>query len=188
MKNEDIYNKIVNFSKLLSLAFALCCFLTPLAPAITMVSGNVEKTYGSAYSFIFGGNISSLNASYSTRSFSVISLVAWILLLIGLVILVLSCFIRKKNVKSTLLLLLVFVFFITSSILYLCSHRSLANVLSDSLIKSHSDAVSTTVYNNSRIEFGVYGTAIFGFLAASSLFVSLLIDGSIYRLRAGIGF
>ncbi len=71
-------------------------------------------------------------------------------------------------------LLLAFFLFITSSILFLCSHSSVA-------------AVSTTVYNNSRIEFGG-GTSMFVFLASLSLFLSLLIDDSFYRLRAWIGF
>ncbi len=188
MKKEETQNKIVNLLKLLSILFVLCSFLTPLAPAITMVSGDAKKTYGSAYSFLFGGIISSKNASYSARSLSVISLVAWILLLLGFLLFMFSYFVKKRKVLSTLSLLLVFVLFITSSILFLCSHKILATVLADALIKGHSDAVSTTVYNNSRIEFGIWGTSMFGFLAAATLFVSLIIDNSFYRLRARIGF
>ncbi len=72
-------------------------------------------------------------------------------------------------------LLLAVVLFVAFSILFLCSHSSVA-------------AVSTTVYNNSRIGFGIWGTSMFGFLASLSLFLSLLIDDSFYRLRAWIGF
>ena len=55
------------------------------------------------------------------------------------------------------------------------------------MIKGHSDSVSKTIFNNTRIGFGVWGTAVFGFASSLSLFISLLFDGSFDLLRSKLG-
>ncbi|MDD7707149.1 MAG: hypothetical protein SOW65_05750, partial [Candidatus Enterosoma sp.] len=73
-------------------------------------------------------------------------------------------------------------------ILFVSSHKSLATVLADTLIKSHSDSITTTVYNNTNLQFGVWGTATFEFVSSLCLMFSLMLDGSFDRIRAKLGW
>ena len=181
--------KIAFYTRLAGIVLLLACLLIPFAPALTMVSGSVSTTYGSFYSFIFGGNINNSNVSYSAKGLSITSLIGFILLAVAFVLLVITLFIRTNtSAFKEMLVILLMLLVIASAILFVSSHKSLATVLADTLIKSHSDSVTTTVYNNTNLQFGVWGTATFEFVSFLCLMFSLMLDGSFDRIRAKLGW
>lgn len=164
------------------------CFLIPLSSTITLKSDGTTKTYSTAYSFIFGGTISTTNITYKAHSVSGIGIAYFALMLASICALLSSFFI--KDGKKGLSKWLTFGSGISSiafSILALCSHKSFSNILADALIDGHSESVSKTIFNNTTMQFGVWGVAIFGFIAAFLILASLLFDGTFDKVRAKVG-
>ena len=194
--NKSKSLKIALYVRVAGILLLFACFFIPFAAALTLSSGSVHTTYGSFFSFIFSGNISNGKVSYAAKGLSVLCLIGFIFLCVAFVLLVSTLFIKKNTsvLKALLVLASILEKFsclcssvITSAILLVSSHKSLATVLADTLIKGHSDSVTTTVYNNTNIQFGVWGTATFEFLSSLCLLSSLLLDGSFDRIRAKIG-
>lgn len=186
--NKSKSLKIALYVRVAGILLLFACFFIPFAAALTLSSGSVHTTYGSFFSFIFSGNISNGKVSYAAKGLSVLCLIGFIFLCVAFVLLVSTLFIKKNtSVLKALLVLASILLVITSAILLVSSHKSLATVLADTLIKGHSDSVTTTVYNNTSIQFGVWGTATFEFLSSLCLLSSLLLDGSFDRIRAKIG-
>lgn len=188
MKKKIDFLLISKVIKIVSFLIIAVCFLCMSSSAITMVSGVTTKTYGPAYSFIFEGIIKTDNISYKANGMSSSVLVAFIMLVISMVAISVS-FINKGKEKYVpqWLVLISAMLALVASIVLLSSHRSLANVLADTLIGGHSEAVTTTIYKNSKIEFGIWGPAVFGFVSSFLSLVSLLFDGTFDKVRAKIG-
>lgn len=178
--------KIAKICKCASFTLILLSFLIPLFPAITLTSGEVKKTYYSAYSFIFGGKITT-NISYSARGISIICLVAFVLLVLATIILVFPLFFKKLSIQKSFFTLVSFFFAIIVAIMFACAHKSISNVLADALISGHSDSISNTIYNNTFVNFGIWGVSLSSFISSFLLLASLVFDGSFDRLRAKIG-
>ena len=83
-------DKVAFCSRLIGMILLIVCFFTPFASAITLSSGNVRKTYGPFYSFIFGTQISTNGLSYSTRVLSGLGLAAFVLMAVATILLILS--------------------------------------------------------------------------------------------------
>ena len=152
------------FFKILTILFLFISIFIPFASAITLSSGGMIKTYSPAFSFIFSGNISSGNMTYKNNKFSIIALIAYLILLVSCIMILFSFILKNKkislicNISSCALIII-------ESILFLCAHQSVATVLSDALIKGHSDTVANTVYQNTSLCFGFYGISIFSLLS-----------------------
>lgn len=188
MKKKIDFSLISRIVKIASLVFITLCFVCLSLPAITVVSGSVTKTYGPTYSFIFKGTIKTNNISYNAYGLSPITLIAFIILVLSALALLASFIIKDKNKNipqwltfaSAILILI-------GSILLFCSHKSIASSLADTLIKGHSDAVSKTIFDNSKIEFGIWGPATFALIPSFLSLTSLLFDGTFDKVRAKIG-
>ena len=178
---------LINICKLVSLALIIECLLVPLSSAITLKTGDVSKTYGSAYSFIFGGTISTTNISYSVKGVSPIGLIAFILLILATIILLASFFYKKGKFSKSWFTFASFLLVLTASILFLTIHRNFASILASALTKSTSNAVQNTIFNNTTLNFGVWGVPFFGFIACFIFLVSLILDGSFDKLRVRLG-
>ena len=187
MSNNKNDLKIAFTTRVLAGVIAIICLLIPLCPAITMSSGDVKKTYGPCYSFIFGGMINSTNISYSSKGFSGLALAGFIIISIALLLLIMSFCIQDKTIKRPVLTFVSAISFIAGAIIFASLHKSVSNVLADSLINGHSDAVSKTVFNNSNMEFGSWGVSLFGFISSFLLLSSLLFDGTFNKIRSRIG-
>lgn len=170
---------------LLSLAFLIVCCFLPFASGLTMTSGSTGRSYGPAFSFFFGGKLTSGPATYQTKTNAVLPLLGYIFILLSVLLLLLSFLKFKSNRIRPLFRLSSLLLTLTFSILMICSHRSLSDVLADALLSSHSDAVSKTIYERTSMDFGIYGVSIFGFLSSISSFVSLLFDSTFDKLKAG---
>ena len=187
MSNNKKNIRISILLRVISLVILLISFVIPLCPAITMTSGDVKKTYGPCYSFIFGGKINSSNISYSAKGLSGLAMAGFIILIISFIIICISFFVKDPIVKRPLFVFIGLVMIIISSIFFASLHRSFSGILADSLINGHSDAVSNNVYNNTNMEFGVWGITFFGFISSFLLLVSLLFDGTFNRVCSKIG-
>lgn len=187
MNNKEKHSKIALLTRIVSLVLLSVCFVIPLCPAITMTSGGVRKTYGSCYSFMFGGKLTTNNISYAARGISELALAGFIILIASLLILCSSFFIKDAVVKKPMAVFVGSVMIIVASIIFASLHKSISSVLADSLIGGHSDAVSNTIYNNTYMEFGTWGITLFGFLSSFLLLASLLFDGTFDRVRSKIG-
>ena len=179
--------KISIFLRLISLVILLVSFTIPLCPAITMTSNGVNKTYGPCYSFIFGGKINSSNISYGAKGLSGLAMAGLIILIISFIIICISFFMKDAIVKRPLFVFIGSLMIIISSIIFASLHRNFSGILADSLINGHSDAVSNTIYNNTYMEFGVWGITFFGFISSFLLLASLLFDGTFDRVRTKFG-
>ena len=69
----------------LALAAVLSFFASAVRMTISSTSGDVITTYGSAYSFIFGGKVTSEHATYTFKGTNGLLLSGWILILVGLI-------------------------------------------------------------------------------------------------------
>ena len=187
MSSDKKHLKISIFLRVISLVILLSSFAIPLCPAITMTSGDVKKTYGSCYSFIFGGKINSSNISYGAKGLSGLAMAGFIILIMSFIIISISFFMKDPIVKRPLFVFMGSVTIIISSIIFISLHRSFSGILADALINGHSDAVSNNVYNNTKMEFGVWGISFFGFISSFLLLASLLFDGTFDRVRSKIG-
>lgn len=183
---NDKHKKITFYSRFLCFIFLLACFAIPFGPAITMNSGKVHKTYGSSYAFIFGGKISTDNIAYSLREITGLGLAGFILLSVAIILLTISFFIHNQNLKH-ITIFIVSILILISAVLFLNLHKSISNILADALIKGHSDTVSNTVFNNSKMEFGTWGVSIMGAISDFCLFASLFFDGSFDKIRVRMG-
>lgn len=179
--------RIAKICKFAAIVLLLLSFLIPLLPAITLTSGDVKKTYSSAYSFIFGGSISTTNISYSTKGVSGLCLAGFILLVLATITLVLPIFFKELKFPKSVFTLASALMMIVTAILFACAHRSISNLLADALISGHSDSVSNTIYNNTSMNFGIWGVSLLNFISSFTLLVSLVFDGSFDKLRAKIG-
>ena len=187
MVNYEKHQKIAFISRALAMMIAVACFLLPLCPAITMKSGDVKKTYGSCYSFIFGGKINSTNISYSSKGISGLALAGFIVIVVASLLLIASFFIHDRVVKKPVVIFCCAITFIVGAIIFASLHKSISNMLADALINGHSDTVSTTVYNNTNMEFGSWGVSLFVFVTSFLLLASLLFDGTFDKVRAKMG-
>lgn len=187
-KNHKKYTNMALLFRLFVLLFLLGAVLSPFAPGLKMSvgsgGGNVVTIYKPAFSFLFGGSISTKHVTYSTIGISVIGLVGYLFSVIALIFLVLSETLFKKSSTKRIVfgmvsLLLVF----ASSIIMLSIHKSAATVLADAIMGTHNDTVSKTIYNNTSIQFGFYGVSIFGFLATLLQMMSLFFDGTMDKLQ-----
>lgn len=159
-------------------------FLVPLSSAISLLTGDYEKIYGSAYSFFFGGTIETKNISYNSVKPSGLGIIGFAFMIAALLLLILSPLCKKnKNSISKWMVFASALIAIVYSIIFLCMHQSLANILADALIDGHSDAVTKTIYNNSSVEFGVWGISIFGFIGSFFILCSLIFDGTLDKVR-----
>lgn len=187
MSSNKKHIKISIFLHVISIIILLVSFTIPLCPAISMTSGDVKKTYGSCYSFIFGGKINSSNISYNAKGLSGLAMAGFIMLIISFIIVCISFFIKEPIVKRPLFVFIWSVMIIISSIIFASLHRSFSGILADSLINGHSDAVSNNVYNNTNMKFGVWGITFFGFISSFLLLASFLFYGTLDRVRSRIG-
>lgn len=187
MSSDKKHIKISIFLRIISLVILLISFVIPLCPAITMTSGDIKKTYGPCYSFIFGGKINSSNISYGAKGLSGLAMAGFIILIMSFIIICISFFMKDPIVKRPLFVFMGSVMTIISSIIFISLHRSFSGILADALINGHSDAVSNTVYNSTNMEFGAWGITLFGFISSFLLLASLLFDGTFDRVRSKIG-
>ena len=85
--------------------FNFIMFFIPFLPCVQLISGATKRNYGPAYSFIFGGKISSTNISYSAKGISPIFLISFLLILFAFLTLIYSFFAQNKkntNISSIL--------------------------------------------------------------------------------------
>ena len=163
-------------------------FFVPLSPAISLLTGDYKKIYGNAYSFFFGGTIETKNVSYNAPNPSILGIVGFVLMIIALLLLIFSfLFGNNKNYLNKCMAFFSALLAITYSIIFLCMHQSLSNILADSLIGEHSDAVTNTILNNSIVEFGVWGISVFGFFGSFFILASLVFDGTLNKVRRRLG-
>ncbi len=184
MKNES-FIKISWIARFLGIALiVVCCFL-PFASGLTMSSGGTSKSYGPLFSFFFMGKLSSGVASYQAKTVAVLPLIGYIFVIISLLLLLLSFLKYRNNRISPFLRIAALLFTLAFSVMFLCSHRSLSDVLAYAFLSKYSDAVGNTIYKNTTLDFAVYGMSVFGFLASLSSFISLVFDSTIDKLRTG---
>lgn len=172
-------NKIALFSFLLkvtSIIFLILCLFIPFGPAIKLVSGSTIKVFRPCYSFIFKGYISCNNANHLSSTSSWLGLIGFILILISLISLCLSIFIRKSKILKRTLYVIALLSTLIFSISFLCIHRDFAEVLTYALIQEHSEIIAKTIYQNSTLMFGTYGVSIFGFFSIGFIGLSLFLD------------
>lgn len=135
-----------------------------------------NKYYGPAFSFIFGTGIRNGSIIYPSRGVSVVVLIAYLLLLISVCLLVTRLFLKKKMyVVRKILSIVSLIFVFSSAIMFLCSHFSVSSSFADALIRGHSDTVCKTVFENSKLCFGIYGVSIFEFVSSILLFVGIVL-------------
>lgn len=65
MSKQDKLLFVSKIQKLMGIIFLIGCLLVPFAPAVTLISETISKTYGSAFSFMFGGNIATQSTTVS---------------------------------------------------------------------------------------------------------------------------
>lgn len=163
--------------------FILVSILLMNLSAITVVSSSVSKTYGPVYSFILNKPIITENISYKPLGISYITLMAFIFLIISSICIILSfAFYKIKRYIPQLFILCSSLLVLVASILFLSSHKSLSIILATTLIGENNEAITTTIYNNSHIEFGIFGPSIFGFLSSFLLMASLIFDGTFDKI------
>lgn len=173
------------FSLLLGIGALFVPFAIGLKSVVASDSGSVITNYGPAFSFIFGGVISTGRVTYNTNGVSVIGTIAYVLTALSLISLLAFFFLRtKKNAKWFILGALILS--LTSAILAISSHVNAATVLADSVLGRRSESVVATMIRNTTLQFGFWGISLFGFLSASFLIASFIFDGTIDEIRARI--
>ena len=133
---------------------------------------------------MFGKELVSEHVTYANTSVSVIGIVAFSLLASTVVLLIASILLKKKkeNVGKALGILSVLTA-ITTSVLFLCLHKSTSTILADAIVGSHSDAIAKTIYKNTTLDFGFWGVGMFGIIASVCLILSLFFDGTVDKIR-----
>ena len=162
--------------------------LIPLGPAITISpSGNsdIYKTFGSTINIFFGQQIISDNNVYQNNNILLLGIIIYIssiLILLIQFILILFKFNKFKNYLYLISILLTL--FISFAPLFL--KESIIHILSYSLFGETNQTIEKTIFNNSTINYGVFGMSIFGFLSLFSQIIYLFINGTIDKLRAAL--
>lgn len=175
--------------KIVALLLIIATLFMPLLNGMTMSvasgSGNVVTTYKSAFVFMFGGELVSEHITYKTISISVLPLIGYLIIVIAFLLLIAAVFIKSnKPIVTSIATAASFLLLIVGSVILLSAHKSTATVLSSAILGSHSSSVANTIYKNTMLGFGFWGTALFGILSALLLFVSLLFDGTIDKVRS----
>lgn len=188
MKKKINFLLVARLLTMIGCILMFSVFFIPFSSAISLLTGDYEKIYGNAYSFFFGGTIETKNISYESTKPSVLGIIGFVFMIIALLLLVFSLLYKKnKDVMCKWMTFASALLAIVYSIIFLCMHQSLATVLADALIGGHSDAVTKTIFNNSSVEFGVWGVSIFGFLGSFFVLASLVFDGTLDKVRERIG-
>lgn len=174
--------KVVACIIITSLLFML--FGTGLEMTVKSSGSNHVTTYSNAYSFIFGGALTSEHISYKAKSVSALGIIGFILIILSLIGIIISIVLsnKKRNVSS-LSLFGSFLLIIASSIIMLSMHYSAASILANAITGNASDAVVNTIYNNTSLCFGFIGPGVFGLLSAMLIIVSYFFDGTIDKIR-----
>jgi hypothetical protein len=179
-----------DYATFVSLALTLAAILSFFASAVRMTisstNGDVTTTYGSAYSFIFGGKVTSEHATYTFKGTNGLLLSGWILILAGLIgtASAMACaFLNKlrEEARTGIFLVSVLCEFVASLLLF-SSKTSLASTLCVIIVGSYSESVANTINSNLSLRFGVWGSGIFALLGALVLVVALAKSGSLSAL------
>lgn len=187
MKKKNIFEFISFISIITSIVFIIISLLSPLANAFRIVSGTLERDYGSAYTYIFGGNIS-LNGRLLQNKFienvSIYGVISFCLILISLILIVFCSVFHKINTKkliiikiiSAILLFLSGILLLVGKNEYLTSHVSV-------IYSNSSQTVINTNIKNSSLLFGIWGATLFSILASFCISVNLIFSGSFSLLK-----
>lgn len=186
---KNKFTSLAKKIKYIAVGFILIALLLPFTNGLKMTvssgTGDVVTTYKSAFAFMFGGKLVSERVSYKAISVSVLPLIGYLIIMIAFLLLITAVFIKNnKSVINSITTAGSFSLLIVGSIILLSAHRSAATVLSSAILGSHSSSVANTIYKNTTLGFGFWGTALFGILSALLLFVSLLFDGTIDKVRS----
>lgn len=188
MKNKTLilWSKRIKIVALLLITLTLFIpFLNGITMSVTTGSSSVVTTYRLAFIFMFGGELVSEHISYKTISVSVLPLIGYLIIIIAFLLLTTSIFIKnKKHSIASITTIASFLLLIIGSVMLLFAHKSIATVLSSAILGSHSSSVANTIYKNTSLGFGFWGTSLFGVLGAILIFTSLLFDGTIDKIRS----
>lgn len=174
-----------------SAASLLSFFASAVEMKIQSSSGDVITTYGTAYSFIFGGKIVSEHIAYNFKGPDGLLLSSWILILLASadIAIALLLFPSKKISKETTACSCLFgaVLNIVASIILFSSKTELAKILCSLFTGSNSESVLNTIYGNIQLQFGIWGAAIFSIFSCLILIVTLAKNGMLENLfRAAV--
>ncbi|MCI1734789.1 MAG: hypothetical protein LKM30_03540 [Bacilli bacterium] len=175
------YAIFVSFA--LALAAVLSFFASAVRMTISSTNGDVITTYGSAYSFIFGGKVTSEHATYTFKGTNGLLLSGWILILVGLIGTAsgMACvFLNKlrEEARTGIFLISALCEFVASLLLF-SSKTSLASTLCVIIVGSYSESVANTIDSNLSLRFGVWGSGVFALLGALVLIVTLAKSGNL---------
>lgn len=160
-------------------------FAVGLKSTVSSESGSVITEYGPAFSFLFGGKISTGRTSYNASGTAIVGTVAYAFLICAAIALIAYLFIRRKNFAKYILLGAAVSVFV-ASIMMLCSQESAATVLADSIMGRRVDSVVLTMKRMANLQFGFWGVSLLGFFSGTFLLSSFVFDGSIDKIRAFI--
>ena len=170
MKKRSIFDWVALISTIATFVFILIALLAPLANAFRITSGTLEKDYGTAYSYIFGGNISSDGRVLSKKIieapsiFGVISF-SWIcvsLLLNGFC----SVFYKKSPKLLVVFKILSSVFLFAAGILFIVGKHEYIVSHVNTMFTKPSNTIISTNFKNSGLLFGFWGATMFSILAS----------------------
>jgi hypothetical protein len=170
----------------LALAAVLSFFASAVRMTISSTNGDVITTYGSAYSFIFGGKVTSEHATYTFKGTNGLLLSGWILILVGLIGTAsgMACvFLNKlrEEARTGIFLISALCEFVASLLLF-SSKTSLASTLCVIIVGSYSESVANTIDSDLSLRFGVWGAGIFTLLGALIPEVALAKSGNLSAL------
>ena len=177
--------------RMVCLLFLLVCLFLPFANGMTMTvestSDKVITTYRSAFAFMFGGKLISEHITYPTRGISIVLLLSYVFLVVSIAAAALSFFFAKQRRKTAALLVAISVLFgLVSSIMAFSCQPEMARVLADAIIGGHSDSVTKTITERTKLGFGVLGFGIFELIATIGQAASLFVDGTYAYFKAAV--
>jgi hypothetical protein len=159
---------------ILSLLFSVASIFTLFAPAVLMSipssEGNVITQYHPAYSFVFGGNIQANSSSYDFKGQTMILLIAWIFVVIGLLFTLATGLTIRKSIKAKRYFSLIIpsissLILVSSSCLFFFSKKAIAETLCIVITGSLNSNIANTINGNLHLCFGVWGAGLFSLLS-----------------------
>lgn len=177
-------SKLASLIRMASLVVAFASIFILFATGIRMTvdssPSNVVTTYGPAFSFVFGGKLSSEHATYSLKAPCGICLVAFIIYVLALIVSSFGVILPMigKDKKFVLLGIVGSLMALVASIMFLSSRRSVATALSIALLGEYSESVANTIYGCTSLEFGFIGIGVFGIIASLAFIATFFLDGT----------
>lgn len=185
IQSNKLTKVLIILAGLINLGIIFRLFATGLKRTIQSSSNSIVRTYKSAYTFIFGGQLISEHVTYDVKGGSALGIVSFIFTIVSLLAILFALLLRKKSSKlSKILLLSSFVFLFSSSIRWCCRHTDAANILAKAIYGYPSSAVKNTIYKNTSLSFGFIGPAVFGFIDCLVILSTYFFDGTVDKIKA----